>query len=598
MQPDDLQPRVAAELIRTQYLQLQRSSIAVVIFVVLIVSTHTPGYWVFGWAAVYLLFLGAQEAMLRRYRHAAPDDADIAVWGRVVGMWLTLSGLIWGAGFYHFVDPAQPLTIGLLIATMAALTAGAIGLRSSVLPGFYAFVALVCGSMALRFFVEGGSLFVLLGLSMLFYAPIILSYGRAQHHLLADSLAMRFRNEALVAALRDESHAAEHARREAEQANLAKSQFLAAASHDLRQPLYALSLFSGSLGELKLSAGARTIVRDIQDSIAAMEALFAGLLDISKLEAGVVEPRLEPVSLDALFDRLSQYFRPIALARGLDLRFRADGDWVTSDAVLLEQVLGNLVSNALRWTTQGGVLIAARRRRRTVRLEVWDTGIGISPANQQRIFDDFVQLDNVERDRRKGLGLGLAIARRSARLIGSAITLASREGIGSRFAIVQPVADAPASIERTAFEAPALPRDPTLPILVVEDDPDVRAALGDLLVRWHVAATIVSGPIEALAALAEGQRFGLVLCDYRLSAEVNGLDLLRDIADAHNELSPPMALITGDVASDIILAAHKRGILLLHKPVKARDLTRLLGLSEDVAVAGAVSINKRPKSFQ
>ena len=163
------------------------------------------------------------------------------------------------------------------------------------------------------------------------------------------------------------------------------------------------------------------MVDNIQDSIAAMESLFVGLLDVSRLDAGVVKPRLAAVSVDALFDRLSQYFHPIAVERGLDLRFRSDGEWVTSDVTLIEQVLSNLVSNALRCTPKGGVLIAARTRGRHVRLEVWDTGIGIGEADLQRIFEEFVQLDNPERDRRKGLGLGLSIAQRSAALIGGTV---------------------------------------------------------------------------------------------------------------------------------------------------------------------------------
>ena len=168
-----------------------------------------------------------------------------------------------------------------------------------------------------------------------------------------------------------------------------------------------------------------------------------GLLDLSKLDAGVVQPRPEPVSIDALFDRLSQVFRPIAEARGLELRLRSDGEWVRSDAALLEQVLGNLVANALRYTPQGGVLVAARRREAAVRLEVWDTGVGIPPADLERIFEEFVQLGNAERDRRRGLGLGLSIARRSAALIGAAVQVASREGSGSCFAVAQPVVPAP-----------------------------------------------------------------------------------------------------------------------------------------------------------
>lgn len=574
------------------------ASLLVVLFVVHIVLIHSPGPWVYSWAATYALFYASQELLIRQYESSVPDDAAIARWGHAAAIGLTVSGLIWGVGFYHFIEPEQPLSIGLLIAAMAALTAGSIGMRSTILAGFVAFNLGVTLPMALRFFLEAGgtfhvplitgvnsddrSTFNLLGYSVLIYALVILGYGRAQHKLIADSLSMRFSNEALVVALREESLAAESARHEAERANLAKSQFLAAASHDLRQPLYALSLFSGSLGELKLSHSARAIVSDIQHSISAMEQLFATLLDISKLEAGVVQPCLEPVAVDALFDRLSQYFRPIALNQGLDLRFRSDGEWVTSDGVLLEQILGNLISNALRWTQEGGVLVAARRRGAAINLEVWDTGIGISVDDRLRIFDDFVQIDNAERDRRKGLGLGLAIARRSAALIGSDIALASRPGVGSRFSIRQPVAEPlpprPLASDRQIVSAVA--RDPLLPVLIVDDDSEVRSALRLLVDSWNVDATIVGSPAEALSAIDFGRRFGLVLSDYRLG-DTTGLSLIHDIGLRHPAPSPNAVLITGDIATDVIAEAHARGVTLVHKPIHPQDLSRLLGVDTD-----------------
>jgi two-component system, sensor histidine kinase len=250
----------------------------------------------------------------------------------------------------------------------------------------------VFGAVLIRLLETGQFGYILLGVASALYALTMIAFCRAQARSIDDGFRMRFENQALVEALKLQTVEAEEARRKAELASLAKSQFLAAASHDLRQPLYALSLFTASLGTLKLDAEGRRVVGNIQDSVAVMESLFTGLLDISKLEAGVVQPRLSSVSVDALFDRLSQYFLPLALERGLDLRFRSEGEWLTSDEALLEQVLSNLVSNALRSTSAGGVLVAARRRPGAVRLEVWDTGIGIGEADRQRIFDEFVQL--------------------------------------------------------------------------------------------------------------------------------------------------------------------------------------------------------------
>ncbi len=272
--------------------------------------------------------------------------------------------------------------------------------RLTIPPSLFALIGPIFLAILIRLLATGEFVYIMLGVASALFAMIMVVVCRTQARMLDEGFRIRFENVALVEALTVEKAAAERARHEAESASLAKSQFLAAASHDLRQPLYALSLFCASLGALKLDSDGREVVQKIQASIAAMESLFVGLLDISRLDAGVVTPRLAPVSIDALFDRLSQYFLPIAIERGLDLRFRSDGEWVQSDVTLLEQVMSNLASNALRYTKSGGVLIAARKRGGAVRLEVWDTGVGVGADDRARIFQEFVQLDNAERDRR------------------------------------------------------------------------------------------------------------------------------------------------------------------------------------------------------
>jgi CheY-like chemotaxis protein/nitrogen-specific signal transduction histidine kinase len=408
----------------------------------------------------------------------------------------------------------------------------------------------------------------------------MLGMCRVQARTLDEGFRIRFENIALLDALRVQTDEAEAARRRAEQASLAKSQFLAAASHDLRQPLYALSLFSASLDELRLDADGRAVVSNIQDSIGAMEQLFNGLLDLSRLDAGVVRPELGPVSIDALFDRLSHYFLPIAMERGLELRLRSDGEWVTSDAALLEQVLCNLVANALRYTARGGVLVAARPRAEGVRLEVWDTGMGIAPADLTRIFEEFVQLGNAERDRRRGLGLGLSIARRSGALIGAAIDVASRPGRGSRFGFVQPaVTTMPVRIASDVAAPPPLARPNELGVLIVDDDPSVRLALADLLTRWNVRFEMASNADAALAMVDGGARYALIIADFRLPGTMNGLDMIAALLARHGAEPPGCALVTADLDPDIIGAAQSLGVQVLSKPLPPAQLRGLLGLT-------------------
>ena len=317
---------------------------------------------------------------------------------------MVVTGSLWGSTIYLFAHPDQPITVALTMCCLYSIGAGSVPANAYNPPGLYAIVGFMFAPIVVRLISTGKLEYILLGVASGLYAVAMYGMCRVQARTLDEGFRIRFENAALLAALKVQTAEAQSARQNAELASLAKSQFLAAASHDLRQPLYALSLFSASLCELKLGAEGQAVVANIQDSIGTMEQLFEGLLDLSKLEAGVVQPRLGPVSVDALFDRVSQYFRPIATDRGLDLRFRSDGEWVISDATLLEQVLGNLLSNALRYTVRGGVLMAARRRPSTIRLEVWDTGAGIAPGDLQRIFDEFVQVGNAERDRRMGLG--------------------------------------------------------------------------------------------------------------------------------------------------------------------------------------------------
>ena len=576
---------VPAEAIRTLYAQIRTTASAAIIitlYMIAVALPFTPWPVVLGWAAVPLSLVVRREFLFRAFRAANPADGAMKPWAESVVVQQALVGTVWGATIFLFGHPDQPLTIALTLCCLYSIGAGSVTSLAYYPRANVALIAILFGAILVRLLMAGGVLYALVGGTSFLFGVTMIGYCRNQSVAVQTALRIRFENVELLKALAHEKTEADSARRRAELASLAKSQFLAAASHDLRQPLYALSLFSASLDELGLDAEGQTVVGNIQSSISVMEALFDGLLDISKLDAGVVQPRFEVVSVDAIFDRLSQVFLPIAIERGIDFRLRSDGEWITSDPVLLEQVLANLVSNALRYTAHGGVLVAARKRSDDVSLEVWDTGRGIAVADLERIFDEFVQIDNRERDRRKGLGLGLAIARRSAALVNASLTVASRPDRGSRFALTQPmVAFYTPGKPMLNFEVRAVPtlgRAHDLPLLIIEDDPDVRTALTDLLTRWDIAFLAVGDDTAACAAIAEGRRFGLILSDYRLADGANGLDLIRILRTAHPAPQPVAALITGDYDATLIASAHQQGIPVLHKPLRPSDLRTLLGL--------------------
>ena len=571
------------EAIRALYAQMRNTSLASLVITIYMVAAS----WAFSsrtaivvWAIVQLASTAFREGLIHAFHKRRPPAAELERWASYYVAHQAVVGMIWGSTMFLFAHPEQPITVALTLCCLYSIGAGAIPAQSYTPRSLYALVGVLYALVTLRLVAEGSFGYLLLGIASALFGLTMVGFCRIQAQTLREGFRIRFENRALVDALTVEKAAAEEARSKAELASLAKSQFLAAASHDLRQPLYALSLFSASLGELKLDEEGRNVVVRIQDSIAVMESLFDGLLDISRLEAGVVRAHFTDVSVDDLFDRICQIFHPIALDRGLDLRFRSDGEWVRSDVTLLEQVLSNLVSNAMRHTRRGGVLVAARPGPSTIRFEIWDTGIGIADSDLERIFEEFVQVGNPQRDRRSGLGLGLPIARRAAALIGATLEVSSRPGRGSRFSLTQPRSGRlePVRGRGSPGIAWAVARNRELPVMVVEDDPDVAAALADLLTRWQVRYEIFPDGGPALESVAAGRRYGLVLADYRLIGPLNGLDLIETIRARHPEPRPDSILVTGDFDAGLIGQAHALKVPILHKPVRAELLREILGL--------------------
>ncbi len=376
-------------------------------------------------------------------------------------------------------------------------------------------------------------------------------------------------------AARLESRVAERTRA-LDQANQAQTRFLAAASHDLRQPVVAIGLLVGLVRE-RLASGPqapdlRRLLDRTQDAVRALEDLLRGLLDLSRLDTEAAAPQRQPVALQAMFDAIATHEQAAAQARGLQLRFRPTDQVVVSDPVLLEQVLRNLVGNALRYTARGGVLVAVRPGGQNLRLQVWDTGRDIAPEDQHKVFEPFVQLDNPERDRRKGQGLGLAIVRRSVDLLGHPLALRSVPGRGSCFTITLP--RAASLVDATEADAP-----PSLPlngqqIWLLDDDPAVREALAERLEAWGAQVLRHARLADLDQALAVGlPRPDWLLTDHRLP---DG-DGLQAIARLHAQMGPvPALLITGDTAPALVARFAELGLDVLHKPFGAEALLQRL----------------------
>ena len=365
--------------------------------------------------------------------------------------------------------------------------------------------------------------------------------------------------------------------RELDEANRAKSRFIAAASHDLRQPLHALGLFVARLqGRVKAAERSR-IVEQIDASVAAMNELFNDLLDMSKLDSGVLTPNISEFPIAQLLERTESTFSATARKKGLSLRIVRNSAWVRSDFILLERILMNLVSNAVSYTARGKVVVGCRLRGRHLRIDVFDRGPGIPEDEHISIFREFYQLGDPQRERQGGMGLGLAIVDRLCRLLKHEIDLASALGKGSRFSILVPSVAARAWIVD--------PKDSVHPtpnsiggklVVVIDDDPLVLDSTGGLLRSWGCQVLTAGSARVALAGLAEcNQSPDLVISDYQLSDGQTGIEAIEELRKSLN-LPIPAFLISGDMAPERMREARMSGYHLLHKPVRPRALRAMI----------------------
>ncbi len=361
----------------------------------------------------------------------------------------------------------------------------------------------------------------------------------------------------------------------AERANQAKSRFFAAASHDLRQPLHALSLFVAALKARNQQPEAQTLIDNIEASTAAMELLFNALLDISRLDAGTIEARPLHFPLQKTLRDLDQQFSALAGEKGLRLRFRPCNVTLYSDPLLIERILANLIANAIRYTDDGGVLVACRRRGRMVRLSVIDTGRGIPPDQQENVFHEFVQLHNPARDRSKGLGLGLAIVSRLGRLLGHRIDLRSRPGHGSVFSIDVPCGDASLIQPPTPTGTPGQTPGDAL-VLLIDDESAILRGMAELFDNWNIDLVTAHSADEAEQWLDSlGRVPDVIVSDYRLPDDIDGIEVIARLRQKFGREIPAI-LVTGDTAPDTILRISRAGFPLLHKPLRPAKLRALL----------------------
>ena len=513
----------------------------------------------FAWAC-YINVLGMCNILLRNAYYRSRSSAD--QW-RALALGFTAINFAVGIGFGWAplglviggqID-AQLVT---LLVTLGA-AAGGIPVFSPYLPAFlFFFLPATLPFTAASLFSVDPVLHRLGPLLMLLFVGGIGGLGIRANRSFERLMSLRIRAEEMATDLQRQKEIAERA-------NLAKSHFLAAASHDLRQPVHALGLFVGALQGVAMAPEGRRLIEQIEASVNAMDGLFTALLDISRLDAGVVAVQRRPFAIKSMLDRVCRDYAQEAEAKGVSLVYKDCAAVVDTDPMLLERILRNLVSNAVRYTNRGRIVVGCRRRGAAISLQVWDTGIGIRGDQQARVFQEYYQLGNPERDRAKGLGLGLAIVRRLTDLLGCELKLRSAPGRGSSFEVVIPLAREPAPAEPS-------PGDPQRAltnqlIVVIDDESPIREATSNLLMHWGHRVIAVGSGDEAIERLSTcSTRPDLIICDYRLRGEENGVEVIERLRSEYNETLPAM-LITGDTAPSRLAEAEASGLLLLHKPV-------------------------------
>jgi two-component system, sensor histidine kinase len=539
--------------------------------------------WAFLFGAALVLRAVLTVTYLRRWRGS---PALLRSWRDRYLAGVLATGAMWGLSVWLFYPYGGNLERTALLLTVYSFCISAVPALATQFGAFVAFVALTFVPMILRIALlpdhDGWTLAAILFL--IFGITVML--GRGYQRAFARVVALKQRGLQLLAQLQVEKVAADQALRDAETANRAKTQFFAAASHDLRQPLHALGLFAEALRH-RIGADAEVahLVNSINSSVDALEGLFSELLDITKIDTGGVEAHPENFSVEALFARLKLHYEPTAFEKGLALRFHGGKHYGYADPLLLDRVVRNLLSNAIRYTSDGGVVVAARQRGDKLRFEVWDTGLGIRPHEQERIFEEFYQVSTdsppLDPTQRKGLGLGLAIVRRLARVLDAPLRLRSVAGRGTMFSIEIPLGHRPKPSE------PSLPRSASIGltldrrlIVIVEDDPSVLGGLQVLLKSWgaDVVAFDSYGAAADWAGAAAAQKMirpDLLIVDFRLESGHTGLEVIETMRGAFGR-SLPAVIVTGSLMSNQEGEAQAHDFHLLLKPVVPTKLRAMI----------------------
>ncbi|AVO40945.1 hybrid sensor histidine kinase/response regulator [Simplicispira suum] len=540
--------------------------------------------WVLGWLGLHFLQLLRYPSQAAYHRDPAADNRSV-FWASRHWKEMLFFSCVWGALPWMMMPAGNmPMTsmIVLIIVGLCSTGLPAVAARwSSVL----AFVLPMNIGLISALVWHGSNTHLALAFLVAVYLLATLQIAHSLNKMLTESLLARFEKEALAEQITEQMAVTQRLSDE-------KTRFFASASHDLRQPLHAIALFGAVLERELHSHSAGEHAKRLMQAVHAKGTSLDTMLDMSRLDADVVQPELNAVALRPMLQALNQLFASRTQAKGLQLRVRTTGLWVRTDPQLLQRLLANLVENAIKYTDVGGVLVLARAKHDEVWVEVVDTGRGIAPKNREKIFEAFYQIDNPGRDRNQGLGMGLSIVRRLSHLLHHPLHLTSRPGIGTRFRLKLPLASIPeidgARAEAASTPSGMPPREPTQqapalvlpsPVLLLDDEADIGEAMTALLASYGVQLEVVTHEAAAeqafTQAAVEARPFAALICDYRLAEGADGLETAQRLRAKFNpEL--PFLLVTGETSPQRLQRIRSSGVPVLFKPVVAQTLIQTL----------------------
>ena len=480
------------------------------------------------------------------------------------------AGVIWGlGGILLFPENNFAYQIFIIFALLG-MTGGSTFTLSIYLPAYYVFSPIALLPVVIKLFTMGETIYYSIAIGLLVFLVALTVFNIKINNNFTRSLELRYENLDLIEQLQEQKN-------EADRANAAKSKFLAAASHDLRQPLYSLSLFTSVLDESTDNPKTRKIVNQINHSVDALKELFDALLDISKLDAGIVSAEKESFRLQSVFENLANDFDMQASEKDLEITWPECEYFVLSEPSLLEQILLNYLSNALRYTESGSITVSCEAENNAVTISVTDTGLGIPVEELQEIFTEFHQVGNAERDRSNGLGLGLAIVDRTAKLLGHKINVSSRLAQGSTFSVTVEQSDPPEiSIAEKIQTDEYISSHKTLLVAIIDDEESIREGMQNLLELWEYKVITGVNAQEIIKQLEPTQNVpDAIISDFRLKGEQTGIDVINLLHSNYNSTIPAI-IVTGDIDKKRLEDLNASQIQFLSKPVPPVKLRAFL----------------------